>query len=138
MTTQVQRYHTDPKTVSSPKNHWKLTRVVFDGGVGSWAAAEGTWNGHYCIALRWNGGPAPESPLGSPQSRGLPTWFIVPPGLEPALRLALARFQSAEAPPAGTLKDEILAIGRRCAELPDRDPRKPDEILGYDDSGLPR
>ena len=40
--------------------------------------------------------------------------------------------------PAGSLKEQILAIGRRCAGLPDRDMRKADEILGYDDDGLPR
>jgi len=35
------------------------------------------------------------------------------------------------------LKDELLAIGRRCAALPDLDPRPPDEILGYDEVGVP-
>ncbi|HEX5320264.1 MAG TPA: type II toxin-antitoxin system VapB family antitoxin [Stellaceae bacterium] len=36
-----------------------------------------------------------------------------------------------------SLKDEILEIGRRCAALPVLDPRSPDEILGYDENGLP-
>lgn len=36
-----------------------------------------------------------------------------------------------------SLKDEILEIGRRCAALPVLDPRTPDEILGYDENGLP-
>jgi antitoxin VapB len=35
------------------------------------------------------------------------------------------------------LKDEILAIGRRCAALPDIDQRPQDEILGYDSIGVP-
>jgi len=35
-------------------------------------------------------------------------------------------------PPSGFLMEDILAIGRRCASLPDRDTRKPDEVLGYD------
>ena len=35
------------------------------------------------------------------------------------------------------LADEILEIGRRCADLPDLDPRSADEILGYDAHGLP-
>lgn len=34
--------------------------------------------------------------------------------------------------------DELMAIGRRCAALKDIDPRPPDEILGYDDHGLPQ
>jgi len=36
-----------------------------------------------------------------------------------------------------SLKDEILEIGRRCAALPVLDPRSADEILGYDENGLP-
>jgi len=39
---------------------------------------------------------------------------------------------------AGRLEDELLAIGRRCAALPDLDRRSPDEILGYDEVGLPK
>lgn len=35
------------------------------------------------------------------------------------------------------LKDEILEIGRRCAALPERDVRSAEEILGYDEDGLP-
>ena len=38
---------------------------------------------------------------------------------------------------AGSLTAELLEIGRRCAALPDLDPRTPDEILGYDEHGLP-
>jgi antitoxin VapB len=37
-----------------------------------------------------------------------------------------------------SLAVEILEIGRRCAALPDRDLRTADEILGYDEYGLPR
>jgi antitoxin VapB len=37
----------------------------------------------------------------------------------------------------GSLAAELLEIGRRCAALPDLDQRMPDEILGYDEHGLP-
>ena len=36
-----------------------------------------------------------------------------------------------------SLATEILEIGRRCASLPDLDRRTADEILGYDEHGLP-
>ncbi len=36
------------------------------------------------------------------------------------------------------LADELDAIARRCASLSVRDTRAADEILGYDDTGLPR
>ena len=37
-----------------------------------------------------------------------------------------------------TLADELNELGRRCAQLPVRDGRPADEILGYDEHGLPR
>ena len=35
------------------------------------------------------------------------------------------------------LKDELRTIGRRCAALPDHDTRSPEEIVGFDEHGLP-
>ena len=40
--------------------------------------------------------------------------------------------------PGRSLTAEILEIGKRCASLPDLDTRSADEILGYDEHGLPR
>jgi antitoxin VapB len=37
-----------------------------------------------------------------------------------------------------SLADELDAIGQRCATLPVLDARPADEIVGYDDHGLPR
>ena len=37
-----------------------------------------------------------------------------------------------------TLADELNTIAAQCAKLPVLDARRPDEILGYDDTGLPR
>lgn len=36
------------------------------------------------------------------------------------------------------LRDELAAIRQRCAALPVLDERSDEEILGYDDRGLPR
>jgi antitoxin VapB len=36
------------------------------------------------------------------------------------------------------LADELQEIAHRCASLPVLDPRTPDEIIGYDEDGLPR
>jgi antitoxin VapB len=35
------------------------------------------------------------------------------------------------------LADELVAIGARCSALPDLDSRSTDDILGYDEHGLP-
>jgi antitoxin VapB len=49
-------------------------------------------------------------------------------------RLARLRGRSRRRP----LRDELRDIGRRCAALPTLDDRPADEILGYNDHGLPR
>ena len=36
------------------------------------------------------------------------------------------------------LSEELRVIGERCASLPVLDERSAEEILGYDDTGLPR
>ena len=53
-------------------------------------------------------------------------------------RAAEERLERVRQQQAGrSLAADILEIGRRCAALPDRDDRTADEILGYDDRGLP-
>lgn len=34
-------------------------------------------------------------------------------------------------------REHLLHLARRCARLPELDPRSPDEIIGYDEDGLP-
>ena len=53
-----------------------------------------------------------------------------------ALRERLARLRGR--PRRRRLRDELREIARRCAELPTLDDRPSEEILGYDDRGLPR
>jgi antitoxin VapB len=52
-----------------------------------------------------------------------------------ALRQQIAREDGKRS--ASRIRDELLEIGRRCAALPDLDTRSPEEILGYDEIGLP-
>jgi antitoxin VapB len=54
-----------------------------------------------------------------------------------ALRERLARERSRRQRDADRLAAELTAIGRRCAKLPVQDGRRDEEILGYDESGLP-
>jgi len=65
-----------PTEVQSPKRFWSLIHVLFDGGEGQSSLAIGRWDNKPVLAMRWNGDG--ENPLGNPQSRGLPTWFVVP------------------------------------------------------------
>ena len=81
----------EPERVISPKKHWRLGKVVYVDEHEGWSAAEGQWEGedgrwYDVLAIRWNGG---EGKLGNPQSRGLPTWFILPTDLKDAVRKAI-------------------------------------------------
>jgi antitoxin VapB len=53
-----------------------------------------------------------------------------------ALRERLARLRGRPKRPG--LREQLREIARRCSELPTIDDRAADDILGYDDRGLPR
>lgn len=55
--------------------------------------------------------------------------------VEAALRERLERVQGRVS--TSHLTDELTAIALRCANLPTLDHRNADEILGYDEHGLP-
>jgi hypothetical protein len=65
-----------PSDVHAPKRFWSLIHVIFDGGAGGSSLAIGRWENKPVLAMRWNG--TEDNPIGNPQSRGLPTWVIVP------------------------------------------------------------
>ena len=60
-------------------------------------------------------------------------------GLTTAIRRAAEeRLQRVRRAQGGRdLAEQLLEIGRRCAALPDLDTRTAEEILGYDEYGLP-
>ncbi len=76
----------EPDMVLSPKARVNNIRVLFDGGENEWSAVELEWDGEPAIGLRWNGGTNSQSPNGNPQSRGVPTWFIVPDEIAGAVK----------------------------------------------------
>jgi antitoxin VapB len=45
--------------------------------------------------------------------------------------------ETAQAASQTALKERLLTIAERCAALPLLDRRTPDEILGYDEHGMP-
>lgn len=62
--------------------------------------------------------------------------------LTEAVRKALAerlrRERQRRAPHRAGLAQALKALGRECAALPELDTRSADEIIGYDDLGVPR
>ena len=89
----------NPNQVRSPKGAVSHLRVIYDGGehaAGSsewagWSVAELEWYEEPTMACRWNGSTANDdvSEIGNPQSRGNPTWFIIPKPLQEAIKAEL-------------------------------------------------
>jgi hypothetical protein len=80
-----------PQDVVSPQDCVDSVIPLFDGGTNSISAfsiARVTWQGNDCIGIRWNinerewDDPNKKSGkiicIGEPNSRGYPTWFILP------------------------------------------------------------
>ncbi|KMK82603.1 hypothetical protein [Pectobacterium brasiliense] len=68
--------YTDPSAVISPKSSVSSVRVIEDKKEGSFAITKLNYEGRETLACRWNGGE--NEPAGHPNSRGIPTWFIIP------------------------------------------------------------
>lgn len=68
-----------PEMVRSPKARLSEVTILMDKGENSWSFAEVIWDKKKCFAVRWNGSFNDSSHnIGTPQSRGLPMWFILP------------------------------------------------------------
>jgi len=91
--------------VISPKQHWALISVLEDEGPGEGALAVGRWDNKPVLAMRWNGDNE-DNPIGNPQSRGLPTWFIIPDSYVEAI--------------LGTLSSDKLTLARNFLPKPAR------------------
>lgn len=81
--------YTKAEDVRSPREHWALIQVLVDQGEspkegeGRWSLAIGEWDGQRRLAARWNG--RDDRLAGNPQSRGIATWFVLPPEFEKPL-----------------------------------------------------
>jgi hypothetical protein len=74
----------NPEMVRSPRQ--RLTggvQVLKDTGADGWSLAEFNWDQRPSLGIRWNGNA---DNVGTPQSRGIPTWFILPEELHEIIR----------------------------------------------------
>jgi hypothetical protein len=76
---------TAPETVTSPKGSVSNLRVLLNTGEHGWSLAAMRWEDRDALGIRWNGHAG--NPLGNPQSRGIPTWFILPDELAATIRV---------------------------------------------------
>jgi hypothetical protein len=106
----------DPHTVVSPKNRVASVDILYDDGPGSWSVARLEYD-HVPdrVGMRWNGNED-EAGIGNPQSRGRPTWFVVPDELGPMVRDVAERLSNSQE--GGLLAGyrEMAADPRREAE----------------------
>jgi hypothetical protein len=75
----------DPQTVLSPRNLVASVDILYNGGPGDWSVARLEYDGEERIGIRWNG-KEEVAGIGNPQSRGKPTWFVVPDQLSALVR----------------------------------------------------
>jgi hypothetical protein len=69
--------YVEPTTVLSPRSSIRSVDVIYNTNGGGWSVARIRWEDSESLGIRWNG--SDDAPgLGSPQSRGNPTWFILP------------------------------------------------------------
>jgi len=103
---------TNPESVLSPKGSVSDLRVLLNTAEGGWALAAMKWDGVDSLGIRWNGHA--DNPIGNPQSRGIPTWFVIPEEIASVLR---AKFGDS----LGDLTDQNADITRvRVRPLPHR------------------
>lgn len=106
-------YH-DPATVWSPRDCIDNVQLLYDGGLTDvYSLAIVTWEGQDRIGIRWNvnqrewAEPAKAAGtvrcVGEPNSRGYPTWFILPENFLSSLLASNDRI-------AGIVKDALERI----------------------------
>src|SRR5580698_7134188 len=69
--------YVEPAAVLSPRASVRSVEVIYSTGAGGWSLARIGWEDSQSVGIRWNGSDD-EPGIGTPQSRGNPTWFILP------------------------------------------------------------
>ena len=86
----------DPRAVVSPRNRVGSVDILYNSGPGGWSIARLEYD-HVPdrIGVRWNGSEE-EHGIGNPQSRGKPTWFVVPDQLSAFVREEAEQLSSSQ------------------------------------------
>lgn len=81
-----------PIEVTSPKVSISNLKPIIDRGEWKYSVALLDWDRQPSVGIRWNGGTENgKIHPGNPQSRGLPTWFILPEGLDIPILIELKK-----------------------------------------------
>ena len=82
-------FYKNPQFINSPKGLVEVVKVIYDGQDDpAYSLAIIKWEGDYKLGIRWNIAysewdddrkqKGQDECIGSPQSRGIPTWFLLP------------------------------------------------------------
>lgn len=83
--------YVNPETVVAPRSRITEVEILYSSGPGGWSLARLEFDGEECLGMRWNGDEH-ERGIGNPQSRGRPTWFVVPNELAGVIRDEIEKF----------------------------------------------
>ena len=67
-----------PEDVLSPRDKVKNLEIIIKNDKEDYSIALLEYNGTECVGVRWNTTNEEKDNIGTPQSRGIPTWFILP------------------------------------------------------------
>ena len=67
-----------PEDVLSPRDKVKNLEIIINNDKEDYSIALLEYNGTECVGVRWNTTNEKKDNIGTPQSRGIPTWFILP------------------------------------------------------------
>jgi hypothetical protein len=107
--------YVNPEIVVTPKNRVRSVHVLYDGGPGGWSVAMVDFDGEECVGFRWNGDEG-EPGIGTPQSRGRPTWEILPRELADVVRERVEQLQNSRYAELRSAYREMAADREREAE----------------------
>ena len=113
--------YTSPKEVKSPKISISNLEPIIDGGEWKHSVALLDWEKKPRVAMRWNGGKGEDGKIhpGNPQSRGLPTWFVIPEEFDIAI-LGVLKMQGG----IGDVEEEAINRFLSKKGVPDLSPQK--------------
>lgn len=86
--------YVEPATVVAPRASIRSVDVLYNAGPGGWSVARLEWEGEERLGIRWNGADGPG--VGNPQSRAVPTWFVLPDELTAVVLQAVEELSMAQ------------------------------------------
>ncbi len=99
--------YVEPARVVAPRSSIRSVDVLYNTGPGGWAVARLNWENQERLGIRWNGAEGPG--VGNPQSRAVPTWFVLPDELT---TVVLQRVEELSLAQQGGLLDAYREMAR--------------------------